>query len=92
MKLSGRHALVVVRGEGYKEDLALMRGYLSDYKPVLIAVDGAADALIEIGHRPDIILGDMDSVSDAALRSGAQIIVLICRAGNQRRRRAAFGV
>ncbi len=75
VKLSGRHALVVVRGEGYKEDLALMRGYLTDYKPVLIAVDGAADALIELGHRPDIILGDMDSVSDGALRSGAQIIV-----------------
>lgn len=75
VRLSGRHALVVVRGEGYKEDLALMRGYLTDYKPVLIAVDGAADALVEIGQRPDIILGDMDSVSDAALRSGAQIIV-----------------
>ncbi len=75
VKLSGRHALVVVRGEGYKEDLALMRGYLTDYKPVLIAVDGAADALLEIGHRPDIILGDMDSVSDDALRSGAQVIV-----------------
>lgn len=75
VKMAGRHALVVVRGEGYKDDLALMRGYLTDYKPVLIAVDGAADALLEIGHRPDIILGDMDSISDAALRSGAQIIV-----------------
>jgi len=75
VKMAGRHALVVVRGEGYKDDLALMRGYLTDYKPVLIAVDGAADALLEIGHRPDIILGDMDSISDTALRSGAQIIV-----------------
>ncbi len=75
VKLAGRHALVVVRGEGYKDDLALMRGYLTDYKPVVIAVDGAADALLQIGCRPDIILGDMDSISDAALRSGAQIIV-----------------
>ncbi len=75
VKMAGRHALVVVRGEGYKDDLALMRGYLHDYKPILIAVDGAADALLDIGHRPDIILGDMDSISDAALRSGAQIIV-----------------
>ena len=75
VKLAGRHALVVVRGEGYKDDLALMRGYLTDYKPVVVAVDGAADALLQIGHRPDIILGDMDSVSDEALRSGAQIIV-----------------
>ncbi len=75
VKMAGRHALVVVRGEGYKEDLSLMRGYLTDYKPVVIAVDGGADALLEIGHRPDIILGDMDSISDAALRSGAQLIV-----------------
>ena len=75
VKMAGRHALVVVRGEGYKEDLALMRGYLTDYKPALIAVDGAADALLELGHRPDIILGDMDSVSDASLRCGAQVIV-----------------
>ena len=75
VKIAGRHALVVVRGDGYKDDLALMRGYLNDYKPVVIAVDGGADALLDIGHRPDIILGDMDSISDAALRSGAQIIV-----------------
>ena len=81
VKLAGRHALVVVRGEGYKEDLALMSGYLNDYKPVVIAVDGAADALIEIGHRPDVILGDMDSISDDALRSGAQIIVHAYKSG-----------
>jgi uncharacterized membrane-anchored protein len=75
VKMAGRHALVVVRGDGYKEDLSAMRGYLTDYKPVVIAVDGGADALLEIGHRPDVILGDMDSISDAALRSGAQLIV-----------------
>lgn len=75
VKMAGRHALVVVRGEGYKEDLAMLRGYLQDLRPVLVAVDGGADALLEIGRRPDIILGDMDSISDAALRCGAQIIV-----------------
>lgn len=75
VKMAGRHALVVVRGEGYKEDLAMLRGYLQDLRPVLVAVDGGADALLEIGRRPDIILGDMDSVSDAALRCGAQVIV-----------------
>jgi len=75
VKMAGRHALVVVRGEGYKEDLAGLRNYLVGVHPVLVAVDGGADALLEIGHRPDIILGDMDSVSDAALRCGAQLIV-----------------
>ena len=75
VKLAGRHALVVVRGEGYKDDLALLRNYLEGVRPVVIAVDGGADAVLALGRRPDIILGDMDSVSDAALRCGAQIIV-----------------
>lgn len=72
---AGRHALVVVRGEGYQQDLATIRTYVRDVRPVLIGVDGGADAIIEIGMKPDIIVGDMDSVSDAALKSGAEIIV-----------------
>ncbi len=74
-KIEGRHALVVVRGYDYKQDLQTLRGYIGEVKPVLIAVDGGADALIEEGYRPDIIIGDMDSVSTAALTSGAEIIV-----------------
>jgi len=75
LKLAGRHALVVVRGEGYKDDLALLRNYMEGVRPVVIAVDGGADAVLALGRRPDIILGDMDSVSDEALRCGAQLIV-----------------
>lgn len=73
--INGRHALVVVRGETYKEDLAIIRTYIRDMKPVLIAVDGGADALIEMGLKPHIIIGDMDSVSDSALKCGAEIVV-----------------
>jgi uncharacterized membrane-anchored protein len=73
--IEGRHALVVVRGYDYKKDLQTLRGYIGEMKPVLIAVDGGADALIEEGFRPDIIIGDMDSVSTPALTSGAEIIV-----------------
>jgi uncharacterized membrane-anchored protein len=75
LKIAGRHALIVVRGDGYKEDLTLLRSYIADVKPVLIAVDGGADALLAMGHRPDIIVGDMDSVSDEALCCGARLIV-----------------
>lgn len=73
--IQGRHALIVVRGESYKQDLQIIRGYLLDVRPVLIGVDGGADALLEMGLRPDVIIGDMDSVSDAALRCGAEIVV-----------------
>jgi uncharacterized membrane-anchored protein len=70
-----RHALVVARGPGYKRDLRMVKPYLRDFKPVLIAVDGGADALLEAGYTPDVIVGDMDSVSDEALRCGAELLV-----------------
>jgi uncharacterized membrane-anchored protein len=66
--ISGRPVLVVVRGYRYKEDLATLGGYIRDARPVLVGVDGGADALIEAGYTPELILGDMDSVSDQALR------------------------
>jgi uncharacterized membrane-anchored protein len=74
-RFEGRHALIVVRGYDYKEDLQALRSYIRDYRPVLIGVDGGADALIEAGYQPDMIVGDMDSVSDDSLTSGAEIVV-----------------
>jgi uncharacterized membrane-anchored protein len=76
-RLAGRHVLIVVRGIDYKEDLALLRqsGYLNEVRPVLIGVDGGADALLEIGEVPDLIVGDFDSVAEATLRCGAELMV-----------------
>jgi uncharacterized membrane-anchored protein len=76
-KIASRHVLIVVRGIDYKKDLSLLQqsGYLRGERPVLIGVDGGADALLEIGAVPDIIIGDFDSVSERALRCGAQLIV-----------------
>jgi uncharacterized membrane-anchored protein len=65
--LAGRHVLVVVRGYGYREDLAALRSYIRDVRPVLVGVDGGADALLDAGYRPDVVIGDMDSISDYAL-------------------------
>jgi uncharacterized membrane-anchored protein len=78
----GRHVLVVVRGYHYREDLIALRHYVREYKPLLIGVDGGADALLEEGLRPHVIVGDMDSVSDAALRCGAEIVVHAYRDGS----------
>jgi uncharacterized membrane-anchored protein len=80
--LEGRHVLVVVRGYSYREDLVALRHYVREYKPVLIGVDGGADALLERGLKPDLIVGDMDSVSDAGLRCGAEIVVHAYRDGS----------
>jgi uncharacterized membrane-anchored protein len=70
-----RHALVVARGPGHKRDLRIVRPYIRDFKPVLVGVDGGADALLEAGYKPDVIVGDMDSVSDRALKSSAEKVV-----------------
>lgn len=73
--IAGRHALVVVRGYDFKRDLQTLKPYIREMRPVLIGVDGGADAIIEAGFRPDIVVGDMDSVSDSALRTGAELLV-----------------
>ncbi len=74
-KIAGRHVLIVVRGYDYLADLEVLRPYIREFKPVLIGVDGGADALVEAGYGPDIIIGDMDSVSDDVLGCGAEVIV-----------------
>jgi uncharacterized membrane-anchored protein len=73
--LKHRHALIVSRGYDYKEDLRTLRAYIQEFRPVLIGVDGGADALLETGYKPHIIIGDMDSVSEKCLKNGAELIV-----------------
>ncbi|MGI8684921.1 MAG: putative cytokinetic ring protein SteA [Acidimicrobiales bacterium] len=79
--MRGRQVLIVVRGFDYREDLSHLRSYVREIKPVLLAVDGGADALLEEGLRPHVILGDFDSVSDSALRCGAELVVHSYRGG-----------
>ena len=77
LDLRGRHVLIVVRGHDYREDLDLLRrsGYMGEQRPLLVGVDGGADALLERNLKPDVIVGDFDSVSERALRSGATLVV-----------------
>jgi uncharacterized membrane-anchored protein len=70
----GRHVLVVVRGHDYKEDLRTLRPYMQEYRPVLVAVDGGADALLEMRYTPDMIIGDFDSLSERAWECGAELV------------------
>ena len=70
-----RPCLIVVRGVDHQKDLRMLRPYVRDQRPVIVAVDGGADAILEQGLEPDMIVGDMDSASDHALRSGAELVV-----------------
>jgi uncharacterized membrane-anchored protein len=70
-----RPVLVVVRGVHHKEDLRALRPYIRDVRPVLVGVDGGANALIEDGFKPDMIVGDMDSATERTLKAGAELVV-----------------
>ncbi len=73
-KFQGRHAMVVVRGHDYLNDLAALKAYLHEYEPVMIGVDGGADALLDLGFRPDIVIGDFDSLTPKAVHCGAELL------------------
>jgi uncharacterized membrane-anchored protein len=70
-----RHVLIVVRGDRHRRDMKALRAYIRDVRPLIVAVDGGADGVLEAGLKPDLILGDMDSASDAALACGAELVV-----------------
>ena len=71
----GRHVLIVVRGYDYKDDLAALHAYIREVRPIFIGVDGGADALMDVGLKPDIIIGDMDSVTTETMLCGAELVV-----------------
>jgi len=74
--LKGRPCVVLARGPGYREDFSWVARRLSlRREAALIAVDGAADWALACGWRPDLLVGDMDSASVAALRCGARLVV-----------------
>ena len=74
-----RSTLVVVRGVDHQRDLRALRSFIRDTRPVLVAVDGGADALLEAGYTPTMIVGDMDSATEAALLAardgGTELVV-----------------
>lgn len=70
-----RPVLLVVRGVDHQRDLRALRPYIRDVRPVLVAVDGGARALLDEGFKPDMIVGDMDSADEQSLRSGAELVL-----------------
>ncbi|MDN5747455.1 MAG: putative cytokinetic ring protein SteA [Pseudonocardia sp.] len=75
VELSGRQVLVVAAGYDHVADLARLRNYVREYRPVLIGVGAGADALLAAGHQPQLIVGDPSEVSMEALTSGADVVV-----------------
>jgi uncharacterized membrane-anchored protein len=79
--LSGRHVLVVVRGYDHAADLAALRHYIKEYRPVLVGVDGGADALLDADYQPDVVVGDPETMSGDVLRCGAEVVIRVAPDG-----------
>jgi uncharacterized membrane-anchored protein len=69
-----RHVLLVAKGYDYKSDLRSLKHYIREFRPVLVGVDAGADVLREAGYQADLVIGELDLVSDAALREAAEVV------------------
>jgi len=73
--LEGKQVLVVSASADNKAQLKSLKKYISDYRPVLVGVDGGADALREAGYTPDLIIGNPESIDSETLRCGAEVVI-----------------
>jgi uncharacterized membrane-anchored protein len=79
-EIAGRPVVVVVRSHGWEDELRGIRAFVREQRPVLIGVDRGADALVEAGHRPDVVVltsGSDDLPSAAVLRKARDVVVLV---------------
>lgn len=73
--LKGRHVLVVTGGMLYVNQLKDIRTYLRERKPVIIAVGDSADTALEHAYAAKIIIGNVESVSERAMRAASTVVV-----------------
>jgi uncharacterized membrane-anchored protein len=72
--VTGRHVLLVARNYDFKSDLKALKHYIREFRPVLVGIDGGADVLRDAGYRPDLVVGEMDAMSDASLREAGEVV------------------
>jgi len=75
VELAGRQVLVVAAGPDHAADLAQLRRYIREYRPVLVGVGAGADALRAAGHTPALIVGDPVEIANETLTCGADVVV-----------------
>lgn len=75
VELAHRQVLVVAAGFDHAAELARLKNYIREYRPVLVGVGAGADALLAAGHKPQLIVGDPGEVSTEALTCGADVVV-----------------
>lgn len=74
-RIAGRQVLIVAESADTQAELKKLKRYISDYRPVLIGVDGGADALRAAGHKPALIIGNPEAIGPDTLRGGAEVVI-----------------
>jgi len=75
VRIEGRHVVVVSDGPDHAADLKKLKPFIKEYQPIMVGVDGGADTLMDMGYRPDLIVGDPEGMRAATLKSGAQVVL-----------------
>jgi uncharacterized membrane-anchored protein len=70
-----RHVVIVAEEPDAIEDLKALKPFIKEYQPVLVGVGTGADTLRRAGYRPQLLVGDPDTMSVEVLRSGAQVVL-----------------
>jgi uncharacterized membrane-anchored protein len=70
-----RHVVIVAEEPDAIDDLKALKPFIKEYQPVLVGVGSGADVLRRAGYRPQLIVGDPESMSVEVLRSGAQVVL-----------------
>ncbi len=73
--LAGRQVVVVGPGHEAESVLRRLKGFIREYRPVLVGVGAGADTLVAAKYRPDLVLADPSEVSNEALTSGGDVVV-----------------
>lgn len=74
-EMQGRKVVVVSDTEGHRGKVKDLHNFIREYEPYLIGVDAAADTLVELGYKPDLIVGNPAGIAAETLRSGARVIL-----------------
>lgn len=75
IRIEGRHVVVVADGPDHVADLKRLKPFIKEYQPLMVGVEGGADTLMEMGYRPDLVVGDPEGMKSATLKSGAQVVL-----------------
>lgn len=74
-RIEGRQVVVLSTGFGHAQQLRSIRPFLRDRRPIIIAVGAGADEAMKDAYPPNIIVGNVEGMSEGVLTSGAEVVL-----------------